>query len=324
MASSFSQDTIETLVEKICAERSFTIKHIMSTSGSYYVALAVDAQDSEYIIKIRNHTDKASKEEFAKESFINQFFAEHPTTPFVTPEHVYIYNDSEPEALVYTSVIGNPLGWYYFYTGLGQIRKIGHEQLLSAIEFMQSSSSEISQRIVLPTVQVADLITNLQEHRAPALAAGLPETIYDYCEEVVAAYGQSWLKTPVLVHGDFNPKNILHTPNDGVGFIDWSDAKLGSKYYDLAFLWLTLWRTPEQQDAIVEATENSKELWQTICYWLPKFYRLLHDIETALNKEYTAGDIPEEALADNVAYINEAKAWYEPRLEQITKNGGAA
>lgn len=41
--------------------------------------------------------------------------------------------------------------------------------------------------------------------------------------------------TPALIHGDFNPNNILISDNNRIYFIDWTDAGIGDPFADIAW-----------------------------------------------------------------------------------------
>ncbi len=322
MAELFSPEVVKASFETVTSELHLTPKLVMSLSGTYYVSLCEDAAGVEYIVKVRQKTATAVKDAFHKEAVINQFFSEHHA-PFAAPAKVFFYDSLTPEVLAYTSVTGKALGWYYFYTGENQLRRIGVKALLTALQFLADNTASLQSIANLKTATPEEILASQQAEANHALAGGLTATALKQCQGITTKCAGIWLAHPVVVHGDLNPKNVLATPEGKIGFIDWSDAHCNGQYYDLAFLWLALWRVPDMQDAIVkELTDNQMQFWQMVAFWIPKFYAMLYDVSTALNAEFAAGKIPVEAHDDNLRYVQQALHFYNERLDTIFTQAG--
>ncbi|MDP3971058.1 MAG: aminoglycoside phosphotransferase family protein [bacterium] len=302
-------------LDKILQEHGLVLDLIMSTSGTNHVVQCHDENNKNFIIKILRKTSAEAKEAFLSEAKMNKFFSEQTTLPFTAPEQVFLYDQIDPIGLAYSLVEGEPAGWYYFYTGTKQVRTIGAETIITALNYLQNNSQSLNDSIGFSVINQEQLSNKMKSYHTGALAGGLSEEQYSECHSITQDHVLDWLKNPVLVHGDFNPKNILVTPEDGFGIIDWSDAHLNCRYYDLAFMWLCFWRTPDVQDDIIKQIENSTDFFQLVCYWLPKFYSILHDVKTALIKEFDEGSIPLEAKVDNLEYIKQAQAFYVDKID---------
>lgn len=322
MAELFSPDLVKASFTTVATELHLTRKLEMSLSGTYYVTLCEDTEGKEYIVKVRQKMSSAVKEAFHKEATINGFFSEHHA-PFAAPAKVFFYKDLAPEVLAYTIVKGKPLGWYYFYTGENQLRRIGATALLKALQFLVDNTPALKSMANLQTATVEAMLTAQQNEAEHAIAAGLLPTAFTQCHDLTVKNAPEWLRNPVVVHGDLNPKNVLATPDGKIGFIDWSDAHCNGQYYDLAFLWLALWRVPDIQDALVkELSNNQAQFWQMVVFWMPKFYAMLYDVSVALNQEFSAGKIPTEAHDDNLRYVQQALHFYNERLDTIFTQAG--
>lgn len=316
MADLFTQEAIRGSFEKVTETLGLTRKLEMSLSGTYYVTLCENEQGEEYIVKVRQKNNEAVKYAFHKEATLNKYFSENHA-PFAAPEKVLFYNELEPEVLAYTLVPGKALGWYYFYTGENQMRRLGAQSLLTALQFLTDNTPALRDAANLTTATPEEMIMTQQTYRESAMAGGLSTKALEACAAITAKHATAWLQNPSVAHGDLNPKNVLATPDGKIGFIDWSDAHCNGQYYDLAFLWLALWRVPDVQNDIVKQLTQPAEFWQLVTYWLPKFYAILHDVSEALNAEFAAGKIPVEAHDDNMRHVQQALHYYNERLETI-------
>jgi aminoglycoside phosphotransferase (APT) family kinase protein len=86
------------------------------------------------------------------------------------------------------------------------------------------------------------------------------EALLHLVEEAQAVLDAAWQENPrvVLVHSDFNPKNILVEPSTGevTGLLDWEYAHAGSPFTDLGNL-LRFDRRPDFADAVLSTySEN--------------------------------------------------------------------
>lgn len=316
MAELFTQDAVQASFASATQKLGLTRKLEMSLSGTYYVTLCEDQEGREYIVKVRQKTSEVVKNNFHKEAALNAFFSKHHA-PFAAPATVLFYDDLMPEVLAYTLVPGKALGWYYFYTGENQMRRLGAESLITALQFLNDNTADLQAIAQLQTATPEEMITAQQQYSESALAGGLSKHALEQCVVITKAHAPTWLKQPSVVHGDLNPKNVLATPDEKISFIDWSDAHCNGQYYDIAFLWLALWRVPDVQTDIVNKLEQPAEFWQMVTFWLPKFYAILHDVSIALNAEFAAGKIPVEAHDDNLRYVQQALHYYNERLERI-------
>lgn len=334
----YSESVIEQSLQSVLTAHNLSADLEMSRSGTYRVVqahdnahdIANDTHGAKYIIKVLRKQNSQAIQEFAKEAAIIQYFSTDTYCPLATPEHVYIYNEdlphsdavtATPPVLAYTLVEGSSLGWYYFYVStIKDLTRIGATELIHALTYVQSQTKNLSS-IIAPKSET-DLLQSVQMTHDAALLGGLAESQYATCYNIASQVIPTWLQNPVIVHGDFNPKNIIVTPQNTVGFIDWSDAYLGGAYMDLAFFWLTCWRQPDFQDQLVQNIQQPTEFWQAVCFWLPKFHALLHDVEQALHTEFEQGEIPLEAKVDNLNYVQQAKDFYAPRIKSFLELAG--
>lgn len=62
-----------------------------------------------------------------------------------------------------------------------------------------------------------------------------PSALVDRSVEAIRRHRPSPDRSPVLMHGDFHPGNIVWSQGTLTGVVDWSGARLGSRWFDLAY-----------------------------------------------------------------------------------------
>jgi hypothetical protein len=84
-------------------------------------------------------------------------------------------------------------------------------------------------------------------------------TVLRRVDGFVAAIGSRML-TPVAIHGDLCPTNILVGPDGGVTVLDFAMAKSGTRFHDIAHLYMHLkfmrWR-PRLKPAVIDAAQDA-------------------------------------------------------------------
>ena len=99
-------------------------------------------------------------------------------------------------------------------------------------------------------------------------ASPLPrETRYDLHVKL-----QSMPRGKALCHGDFNPTNVIITPNGDWRVIDWSHVRLGDPLADVAHTYLLLWISgyvPAAEKYMNLACEALKVKVSDVQKWLP-------------------------------------------------------
>jgi aminoglycoside phosphotransferase (APT) family kinase protein len=130
----------------------------------------------------------------------------------------------------------------------------------SAVEYLRAEPAAGKAR----TLDLARALAELHTAPVPALSEGpddghqsqLAQWRQQFEESRREPYpALSWLfdwltdhpaepATPVLVHGDFRPGNVLFDANRIVGILDWEMAHIGHPAEDLAWAYRTLW-SPE-------------------------------------------------------------------------------
>jgi aminoglycoside phosphotransferase (APT) family kinase protein len=64
---------------------------------------------------------------------------------------------------------------------------------------------------------------------------GASSALVDRSVEAIRRHRPSPDRSPVLMHGDFHPGNIVWSQGTLTGVVDWSGARLGSRWFDLAY-----------------------------------------------------------------------------------------
>lgn len=59
--------------------------------------------------------------------------------------------------------------------------------------------------------------------------------LVERCIEAIRQHPPRPPRTPVLMHGDFHPGNIMWAQGTLTGVLDWGGARLGSRWFDLAY-----------------------------------------------------------------------------------------
>ncbi len=99
-------------------------------------------------------------------------------------------------------------------------------------------------------------------------ASALPrETRYDLHMKL-----QSMPRGKALCHGDFNPTNVIITPNGDWRVIDWSHVRLGDPLADVARTYLLFWlsgRIAAAEKYLALASEALKAKIAEVQKWLP-------------------------------------------------------
>ncbi|MGH3599255.1 MAG: phosphotransferase, partial [Pseudonocardiaceae bacterium] len=62
-----------------------------------------------------------------------------------------------------------------------------------------------------------------------------PSALVDRSVEAIRRHRLSSVRSPVLMHGDFHPGNIVWSRGTLTGVVDWSAARLGSRGFELAY-----------------------------------------------------------------------------------------
>lgn len=62
-----------------------------------------------------------------------------------------------------------------------------------------------------------------------------PSALVDRTVAAIRRHRPSPDRSPVLMHGDFHPGNIVWSQGTLTGVVDWSGARLGSRWFDLAY-----------------------------------------------------------------------------------------
>lgn len=319
MATLFSEQEITTTTQTILAKHGLVIELEMSRSGTYQVLQTMDNAGTRYMLKVLRKQVAIYTQQLQIEAAMLKYISGLGDT-LRGPAQVFDYTALVPPGLLYERIEGRSLGWYYFYVDSeAYLSTIGAGHLLQAIDHVQNATQVLASSVSFPVLTSQMLLDDMRNYKVNALAAGLPEEVFTSCITIVEQQCAHWLENRVLAHADFNPKNIVLTPDNGLAFIDWSDTMLASRYYDSALFWLVCWRQPNFQSALLAQLQPTKEFWQTVCFWLPKFYSLLHDTKNALEQEYTNNEIPPEAKSDNLAYIAQAKQYYSERLTEIIR-----
>lgn len=319
MTHLFSEQEITATTQTILAKHGLSIELEMSRSGTYQVLQTRDTAGNSYMLKVLRKNSSIYVQQLQIESAMLNYVAALGDT-LRGPAQVLDYTALVPPGLLYERIGGRSLGWYYFYVDSESfLSTIGANHLVQAINLIQNATQILASTVSFPRLTSQMILDGMRSYKANALAAGLPDVVFTSCITIVEQHCAEWLEHPVLAHADFNPKNIVLTTDNDLAFIDWSDTMLASRYYDSALFWLACWRQPSFQSALLAQLQPTKEFWQTVCFWLPKFYGLLHDTMAALEKEYNNNDIPLEAKSDNLAYIAQAKEYYNERLAEIIR-----
>lgn len=318
MNSVFSDQEIKASFDHVVNELNLRPAHEMSRSGTYFVWLC-NKDNVEYLVKVRRKTSPDIHKAFIKEARLNEFFSANHS-PFSAPEHVFFYENITPEVLAYTLVPGKALGWYYFFVNHDRAQRIGADKIINALRFLADNTAVIRSVIPLDHTTIEELMASIYAHKDRAISAGLPLTFYNDCVTHAKKFIASWEADSVLVHGDLNPKNIIAVGKSDIGFIDWSDAHLNNKYYDLAFLWLSYWTAPELQQSLLESVGKDSQLfWQAVIYWMPKYFGMLFDTSEALAAEQASGEITAATKERNIKKVALATAYYTERLDSFIK-----
>lgn len=64
---------------------------------------------------------------------------------------------------------------------------------------------------------------------------GTRSALIDRCVEAIRRHPPSPERAPILMHGDFHPGNIVWENDRLSGVVDWSGARLGSRWFELAY-----------------------------------------------------------------------------------------
>lgn len=64
---------------------------------------------------------------------------------------------------------------------------------------------------------------------------GIRSALVDRCVEAIRRHHPGPAKSAVLMHGDFHPGNIVWSRGRLTGVVDWSAARLGSRWFELAY-----------------------------------------------------------------------------------------
>ncbi len=68
-----------------------------------------------------------------------------------------------------------------------------------------------------------------------AFEAGVRSALVDRCVEAIRRHLPQSVSDPILMHGDFHPGNMVWRNGTLTGIVDWAGARLGSRWFDLAY-----------------------------------------------------------------------------------------
>ena len=77
--------------------------------------------------------------------------------------------------------------------------------------------------------------SNLGDRELEMTRAGTASALVDRVVEAMRRHRPHPVGSPVLMHGDFHPGNLVWSQGMLSGVVDWSGARLGSRWFDLAY-----------------------------------------------------------------------------------------
>lgn len=209
-----------------------------------YVAIITNHYGTEHIIKLFESPDAIAKARFVNEILnTRKIRGILPTRykQFIPKILKYSLNGQNPY-YIYEYFKGDPIGEFISTYGVdyGTFRHRNFNEFISFIDYIENLN--------IPNLQVSTWGSRVArkelQHYFENVKGLLPSDLYDKIETFFETHHTNITKATVYSHRDLYPENILSKSNQSTKFqfLDWeyfSNVPLG---YNVAFLYLLLWR----------------------------------------------------------------------------------
>jgi len=319
--NNFSAHNILAIEQAVCKRYRLQPEYTMSLSGEFHVRTLTNKRNT-YVIKIRKRTGKTWQQRFYNEILINKLISTTHSS-YIRGLDKYRYDLSiTPEYLFYSYIPVSPLNGYYFYIGERQKSQLQDSLLLPAIRNIQMLRSW-DKRIKLHTSSGTNLIKNLsnyRKHLAPSYYRQLTKALKFHAPLLNEP-------SPVLTHGDSNPKNIIIRGNK-VTILDWSDVQLANPFYDYATLFCATWNFPDYREDIKRFTNHTylklgnpdRLLVINRLLQIPRFIAITKDSITGINNDFKHKVITAATKKRLTTIAQEALTTYQAELKRLTSH----